>query len=152
MNPVANDASYPEVGFYGCTLCDTVHWEGQSLFVPHLYYRSSRGTRQEPWVRLPLTVRLHQHRKSIMTPNTVFLIWNKAAKAWWRPAGRGYTSKLNEAGVYTEAQCKGWIHRDEDEPKALATVLRELRCERDSVADLLRWAIPHPDQPLDATR
>lgn len=34
----------------------------------------------------------------------VFLLWSNKHDAWWRPAARGYTSNVEEAGEYTEAE------------------------------------------------
>ena len=34
------------------------------------------------------------------------LIWSNEHHAWWRPEGRGYTSNVLQAGLYTEAEAK----------------------------------------------
>lgn len=40
-----------------------------------------------------------------------YLIWSNEHSAWWKPAGRGYTLKMAEAGTYSEAEavdiCRG---------------------------------------------
>lgn len=33
-----------------------------------------------------------------------YLIWSNEHKAWWGPGGRGYTSRLSEAGCYLRRQ------------------------------------------------
>ena len=33
-----------------------------------------------------------------------YLLWSNKHDAWWRPDGRGYTERIEEAGGYTEAE------------------------------------------------
>lgn len=32
----------------------------------------------------------------------IYLIWSEEHHAWWRPAERGYTSQMREAGRYSK--------------------------------------------------
>ncbi len=35
-----------------------------------------------------------------------YLVWSIQHNSWWRPAEFGYTSKIKEAGTYTEKEAK----------------------------------------------
>lgn len=37
-------------------------------------------------------------------PNLLYLIWSYEHKAWWRPGERGYTSRLDQAGLYPKTK------------------------------------------------
>lgn len=50
-------------------------------------------------------------------PSALFLLWSNKHQMWWRPARRGYTANIEQAGRYGEAE-------------ALSRVLRSALCGR----------------------
>ena len=41
----------------------------------------------------------------------MFLIWSNEHRAWWRPAERGYTDAIEEAGRYPRSQAESIVAR-----------------------------------------
>lgn len=39
-----------------------------------------------------------------LTPENAFVVWSHKHQQWWRPNQMGYTPRLHDAGVYTEAE------------------------------------------------
>lgn len=39
-----------------------------------------------------------------------YLIWSEEHHAWWRPAERGYTSQMKEAGRYSKQRADVIVH------------------------------------------
>jgi len=42
--------------------------------------------------------------------HTYWLIWSTEHKGWWKPARRGYTQNLSEAGVYEYQEAVNIVH------------------------------------------
>lgn len=43
------------------------------------------------------------------------LIWSDEHRAWWRPDGMGYTTKVAEAGLYNpKTVVQRWLHGGSD--------------------------------------
>lgn len=40
-----------------------------------------------------------------------FLIWSHEHDAWWKPARRGYTDDVTDAGRYGEAEARGILEK-----------------------------------------
>lgn len=39
----------------------------------------------------------------------LYLLWSNKHNAWWAPAARGYTSNMDEAGRYSEANAVKYV-------------------------------------------
>ena len=39
-----------------------------------------------------------------MTREIIYLLWSNKHQMWWRPASRGYTDNIDEAGRYREEE------------------------------------------------
>jgi len=50
---------------------------------------------------------------------------------WWCPAGKGYTTQINEAGLFTEEECKRMRPTDKPWPRHVveAAVCHHVRIE-----------------------
>lgn len=52
-----------------------------------------------------------------------FLLWSNKHSMWWRPAARGYTNDVTEAGRYSEAEAVGHVVRS-----AYCGLLNQVTC------------------------
>lgn len=46
--------------------------------------------------------------------NNIYCIWDPTRKKWWNPRGRGYTTFLSRAGMYSKKDAKKYC----DDPYA----------------------------------
>ncbi len=68
--------------------------------------------------------------------NIHYLLWSNKHEMWWRPAGRGYTADMAEAGAYTEEQ-------------AVAAVRQSALCQDRNKVTLMVAAPPEWVPPAD---
>lgn len=78
-----------------------------------------------------------------MSAELHYLLWSNKHAAWWRPAGRGYTEDIAQAGAYTEAQ-------------AIEAVRQSAFCQDRTQVTLMvaappGWQPPGPDLEVFAT-
>lgn len=67
-----------------------------------------------------------------MTPRAMFLIWSWEKLQWWRPARRGYTPDIAEAGAYTFEQAAAIVVTHIPPGEEVAVMLNEtLRGRKD---------------------
>lgn len=62
-----------------------------------------------------------------------YLIWSNEHTAWWKPAHRGYTTVIHEAGRYTSAEADRIVAAANFNPSAPPN---EVKCLAPSIAKL----------------